>query len=487
MLCRSLYTVLLLCWGFSLYGLQVNVNNTTNRVVYVKFAGNNLVVDNTDEVIQPNSNQPFNLTSVSSGRIYLSYDVPLSSNAPDGANPSDPDYAKRFDKIELTYANGAGMANLTAVDFYAIPFLLQTEIQNLIVNQFTLDPKTTGTELTQAILGLSSKTTKSAIKNSNEIVRVLSPVKAPTGYKSLQSYITSTLGSSLEIKGNYFSSNGYIPYDYTGSISADAITLAMSGNQTLTIPTKELVNIAGDVNSNAIYTCNGVYYLSGSGTAPHYVSENDFYAAVYRDVISGYNFGYIGGKYGNNSLNWWGNLPYASANTNYNLYADVVNRLYPGAYGFPFSDRQKNLLADLGGMVDALTITVLQDNAVPPVQPIPGVLNPQTGSVVFNAVLISENDIQDAPFTFGGNQMKAGWINNYHGGPQTNLKNGKAAQIQSVNAQDGYNRYELVFGRNKYTVIVRVVIGKITIATIAGGGNANWALPNLFIGGLQTN
>jgi hypothetical protein len=165
----------------------------------------------------------------------------------------------------------------------------------------------------------------------------------------------------------------------------------------------------------------------------------------------------------------------------------VIYNLYPGAYGFPFSDTEKFLLADLGGLVDTLEITVLADNVTPPAQTYPGVLNPQTGVVQFNAVLISANDVQNAPFTFGLNSMEFGWINDYHNGPQTNLHNGTGAQILNIDAQEGYNQYQLVFGDNTYTVIVQVVSGVIQVATIAGGGNSNWSSPNLFIGGLQTN
>lgn len=489
MLFRILTTLVLICGEFSLFSLNVEVNNTTDRTIYVLFTGDNLVVNNATGQILANASQTFDLTSVSSGRIYISYDHALSSSSPDGANPSDPDYGKRFDKVELTYASGAGMANLTSVDFYAIPFVLQTQISSLSLNidQFTLEPNTTGAELARALLDVSTNQSKTKITNSIETVRILSPVKAPKGYPSLETYVDSTVGTTFTIAGNYYSDSGLLPYNFTGKIKSNKITLDMSGRQEMTIKTNELVNKKGDVNSNAIYTCNGVYYLSGSGSTPHHVSDNDFYAAVYRDFISSFNFGYMGGTYGNNSSNWWGNVPFAAANLYYNVYASVIYRRYPGAYGFPFSDRQKFLLADLGGMIDTLAITVLEDDATPPTQTFPGVLNPQTGTVLFNAVLISENDVQNAPFTFGLNSMEFGWINDYHNGPTVNLHNGTAAQIQNINAQEGYNKYQLVFGDSTYTVIVQVVSGVIQVATIAGGGNSNWSSPNLFIGGLQTN
>lgn len=488
MFLRVMTAVSLFCVNLSLYGLNIEIDNTTLRTVYVQFTGDNLVVNNVTGEIAQSSSQTFDLTSVSSGRIYLSFDQPLSSDAPDGANPNDPDYSKRFDKVELTYANGSGMANLTSVDFYAIPLVLQTEISSagIVIDQFTLASNTSGNDLQQALLNVAQKQTKTKITNSQETVRVLSPVKAPSGYQSLTKYVRQTIGKTITIAGNYYSESGLIPYNYTGKIGQSNVSLHMPGRQSITLKTSQLYT-QNSANSNAIYTCNGEYYLSGSGTTPHHVSENDFYSAVYRDFIAGYNFGYIGGTYGNDSTNWWQNKPFFGANIYYNQYADVINRLYPGAYGFPFSDRQKLLLADLGGMIDTLKVTILSDDAIPPTQSFPGVLNPQVGTVEFNAVLISSSDEQDSPFTFGRNAMKFGWINDYHNGAEVNLHNGTAAQIQNIKAQEGYNQYQMVFGERTYIVILQVVNGEIQIATIAGGGNSNWSAPNLYIGGLQAN
>lgn len=303
MFLRVMTAVSLFCVNLSLYGLNIEIDNTTLRTVYVQFTGDNLAVNNVTGEIAQSSSQTFDLTSVSSGRIYLSFDQPLSSDAPDGANHNDPDYSKRFDKVELTYADGSGMANLTSVDFYAIPLVLQTEISSagIVIDQFTLASNTSGNTLQQALLNIAQNQTKTKITNSQETVRVLSPVKAPSGYQSLKKYVNQTIGNTITIAGNYYSESGLIPYNYTGKIGQSNVSLNMPGRQSITLKTSLLYTQNGGVNSNAIYTCNGEYYLSGSGTTPHHVSENDFYSAVYRDFIAGYNFGYIGGTYGNDS------------------------------------------------------------------------------------------------------------------------------------------------------------------------------------------
>ena len=467
---------------FPLYGLNVSIINSTNRELFVKFSGKQLAVNKSDASISAGQNQSFDLTNVAAGRIYFSFDEPLSGSEPDGANPSDSDYLKRFDKVELTYQNG-GKANLTAVDFYAIPMLLQTSIGGFCISQYSLDPQTTGRTLEKALIHAAIDASKTQISNDIETVRILSPVKAPTAYPDVKNQLLSAIDSSFSIEGFFFSSTGVERYSFAGMIGEEEISLTMPAKKGISIPLSGLSYSPEDVHGNAIYTCNGVYYLDGDAQ-PHFVAENDFYAAVYRDVISAFNLGYIGGKWGNSSDQWWSNPPFAGSNSAYNAYAAAIHQLYPGAYGFPFSDRQKTLLADLGGGVDTLTITVLADGATPQIQAIPGTLNPEAGNVLFNAALVFEKNVQNREFTFGGKQCKAGWLNDHVRGPQSDMSNGTAAQILNVAAQEGLNKYELIFGQNKYLVIVQVSDGKVAFATIAGGGNVNWSSPNLFIGGL---
>src|SRR3954447_7315776 len=57
----------------------------------------------------------FALTNLSGGRIFFSYGSPVTNAEPARA-------PTRYDKVELTYP---GVVNLTAVDFFGIPFRLQ--------------------------------------------------------------------------------------------------------------------------------------------------------------------------------------------------------------------------------------------------------------------------------------------------------------------------------------------------------------------------
>jgi len=102
---------------------------------------------------------------------------------------------------------------------------------------------------------------------------------------------------------------------------------------------------------------------------PQAVSYNDVYAAIYRDLVAGFDFGYVGGKYGSNSADWYGTTPfhppYACArNTDdgfYNKYASII-AANSDAYGFPFSDRNQQVQVALNSAVKTLRITILPDD-----------------------------------------------------------------------------------------------------------------------------
>ncbi len=187
--------------------LTVTVRNNSGRTVYVKFTGNPLNIDQNDLSISAGGSLDFSLTSVTSGRIFISYDKALSSDAPDGANSGDPDYRTRFDKIELSYdQGGGGKANLTAVDFYAIPMILETSIQGTTIDHMTLAGSQTGNTVEAAITGILSDPSSAVIKNAGgtETVRILSPVKCPQAYSSFDTYLNTLNGSTLSISGTFY-------------------------------------------------------------------------------------------------------------------------------------------------------------------------------------------------------------------------------------------------------------------------------------------
>jgi len=458
--------------------LNIKINNQSGHQVFVKFIGSPLVVDKNNFSIASGGTDSTKLTEVSAGRILVSYDKALSSNEPDGANPGDADYQTRFDKVELSFKPGAGgKANLTAVDFYSIPMVLDTEIEGTTIDHLTLANGKTGKDVEAALSGVILDRTQAVIEGGGVIKRFLAPVKAPGAYLNFDSFLDTLNGSTLKIVGTFFGTPT-ADYNYTGTWGANDITLSGSGN-TIRITRDSLKWDKTDLkNHNGIYTCNGAYTVNG---ATSNVTANDINAAVYRDLVAGLNFGYV--KPGANDSTNWANEPRFSGST-YNQYAKAINDVYPGAYGFPFTDRYDHILADLGNRVDTMTITLLADTATAPPPSQSGTLNPQDGSVKFNLILVDPDNkaLKNAPLLF--NTKTFSWQSNYNWPSNVISPATNGMQINQVPAREGLNIYTLTVGNKTMKVLLKVQGGSVSFGTIAGGGNANFASPNLFVGGL---
>lgn len=479
--------------------LPVTIKNQSGHTVYVSITGDQSqpfsVSPATTATINNNASTTFNVAQLSAGRIYLSYHQALSSNAPDGANPADPDYHTRFDKIELTYNQGSGgKANLTAVDFYAIPLLLETSIEGTVIEHLTLATGQTGHGLQKAITDVigAANEDKAVVKTTStpvEVARVLSPVKRPAAYGNFDAFLdtlkTTNSAATFDIAGTYFGATSQ-HYHYKGTFGDTEIKLSNDTHNIVVKRTSLAYSATDLIDHNGIYTCDAPFTVDG---IPHAVADNDIYAAVYRDLVTGFNLGFVTTG-ANTSSSWWTSSPFPP-NTDgdyyYNAYAQVVANNYPGAYGFPFSDRYKQVLADLGGKIDALTITILADDAmVPPYTP-QGNINPTSGSgPMFNVSLVtSDNNFENTTFTFDTYSYQGGNGYNFPTAPSGFPPGNTSAVINNVPTQDGLNIYALELRGRRYSVLVKVSNSAVVWASIAGGGNATYSGGTLFVGGLN--
>ena len=474
--------------------LPVTISNQSSATAYILFTGDptqTFSVTPANASIAAGASATFKVTNISAGRIYVSYGTALSSNAPDGANPNDADYHTRFDKVELTYNGGSGgAANLTAVDFYAIPMMLQTSIQGTVINQLTLNPGQTGSAMQTALLGAVAAGQAAPVVNTHAgtFARMLSPVKAPTAYGRFDAYLGTLSNATFTIAGTFFGSTSQ-SYNYTGSVGPNNITLTSAdGAHVIKVPLASLqYNATNLIDDNGIYTCNAPYTVDG---ATHHVADNDLYAAVYRDLVAGFNLGFVTPG-ANTSSTWWTSSAFPSSTfngTTLNAYAKAVAAGYPGAYGFPFSDRYELVLADLGGMIDAMTVTILGDNSAAPATIPQGNVNPQTSvanAPTINAVLVTtDNNFNLSTFGFDLQTFQGGTVS-FFASPTQTPTTGSTAQVNGIPSQDGLNIYTLTLRGRQYSVLVHVTNGTVDWASIAGGGTATWSAPNLFIGGLN--
>jgi hypothetical protein len=294
----------------------------------------------------------FALSSIS-GRIYFSYGVPVTSAEP-------PTWPTRYDKVELTYP---GVANLTAVDFFGIPFKLQArDARGTTVGTLAWNAPTD--TITKALLAIPGARRALVRTRGGGFARILSPQLSPSSYPSLSRYVRSVKGVRLTVSGSFFG-NPFQTFDYAGTFGG-ANTTTLTG----TIMPRggsrahgAALGVAGSTLPSAVYTVDGPYTWGG---ATHMVSDNDVYAVIYRDLVAGFAWGYWGGRYGNNSARWQDKPPFAAARkqkvryATYNDYAAVVYK-YSNAYGFSFSDTgPKKVQLPLGDAA-TLRITILPD------------------------------------------------------------------------------------------------------------------------------
>ena len=340
--------------------LQVQIANDSgvpaNRVFVMLDGGSSSdgqLRDNVPVRLSAIAHQRFALQSLAGGRIFFSYGSPV--------NDAEPPRARvRYDTVELSYP---GVANLTAVDFFGIPFRLQAlNASGRQLGQLAWTAPTDTIE--RALLAISGARRARVTTPSGAFARILSPQLSPTSYPSFAPYVRSMAGKRVTVRGAFFGTP-FQRFVYSGTFARDG-SIVLSGTVTPQGGRPrpgQSITVAGASMSPAIYTVDGPYSWGG---ATHMVSDNDVYAAIYRDLISGFAWGYWGGRYGNDSGRWTGKAPFAAArvrrtkHATYNEYAAVIYR-YSDAYGFSFSDTgPKKVQLPLDGAA-TLRITILPD------------------------------------------------------------------------------------------------------------------------------
>jgi|GEM_PF-2631594 len=324
----------------------------------------------------------------------------------------------RFDKIELSFdptTGTVGAANLTAVDFYGIPFKMETldahgntlDQVSFLKNHTTIyDALRNKAGANIAAVGLTYAPGQAPPSGSHlgGFARFLSPQSAlsvtdssETAVKQswdnakqyMADYVNDVLSKSshVRIAGNYagsaLNSRPACDYDYTGSFSSSGqITLTpnpCSCAQNYNCPTcphPPGQNLT--ISLSASQWVNAIFAGSCSWTVGNQngdFNDNDYYAAIVRDLLAAFNYGYVNGIYNrpqyspsqNDSTVWYG-LPYcppfSCAQPNdfgwYNPYAGVLSEM-TDAYGFSFTDKGFKPLVNLTNKVDTLRITILDD------------------------------------------------------------------------------------------------------------------------------
>jgi len=315
------------------------------------------------------------------GRICFSVGKPLpDGQTPEPTNPDISSYHVRFDKIEMTYVPNSpfNCANLTSLDFFAIPLRIRTYKNGQLQQTLTFNAK--GNEIFSKLSALSKNNASAVRKEGGKYLRVLGPNNsiAEPAYPSLKGYVDSVKGSRQAIKiadkffGNPAKSTPEAKpqdYNFTGTFASNG-DLHLKGSGTVVGQNQEIVIGYKDLYTN-IYKANPPYKVNGRGAV---ITDNDVYAAAVRDVLAGFDLGFVGSTTKNPatghafkddpSKTWWSSKkafaflqpqkPY------YDRYAQYISE-NSNSYGFPFSDRWVHVQANLSNGIDKMEITILPD------------------------------------------------------------------------------------------------------------------------------
>ncbi len=333
------------------------------------------------------------LTTFRGGKLFIACGSPFTSALPGTAwnpnfnNSSLPDYNTRWDKVEITYATGlpSSGANLSATDFFSVPLQINTYT--------TANPGTPVTTLTwsaptatvfSSIAALSGGNATAVLTGSNgvptqnygQVLRVVSPatVPDPAVYASFNPYIVRFGGLSTPMTGSFNDSQSF---NLTAVINPSG-SLVMTGTVTGVPVAQTTIVIASQDLPNGIYTANPPYTVNGN---VHHISDNDVYAVAVRDVLAGFNLGFIGSNetnpntgasFGAGPSNKWYQPPVPvkfafagaqPANSNfYNQYASYLSSV-SAAYGFPFTDLIQSPFASLDpSVIGTMDVIILPDS-----------------------------------------------------------------------------------------------------------------------------
>jgi hypothetical protein len=398
--------VYLVVWGKN--PDQVHLNLLTGALVPISTADNTVTVYRDNGAAYPdkycqywvtldqlpknaNGSHSFTCPVVNSARLYLSFMKPvylhIDGPAPairdvSDANNDDPSYKTVWDKFEWTLDDKGLHANVTPVDFTAIP------LQFIMKRSVGEDLGPTGFSVSRGAL--------TRFFNTNAL---LSPLRTTYRYyspKAIDPTQAPVTRPPIKFPGNHF--KPYVDwvwtnrwqtagalkvaaggYNWTGQISEDVLTLTVDGitpteTHTINKPTKDW----------DIFACAGVFDIDltkfplpppVTNLAPH-----DRDGAIKNEIVSALNRGVMHlptDKWvKTNAANYYKfdpstfTPPLPADTFRYNIYSDYLHQVAINQliYGYPYDDKydQASYLTDPNGTELVVTINNCVDMGLTP-------------------------------------------------------------------------------------------------------------------------
>lgn len=280
-----------------------------------------------------------------SGRLYVCYGTPWAvqgAGYEPAQTPADPNFYLRYDKFELTYTGSASdVANLTSIDYWAIPMSLQSTYNGNPVGAPVLGllGSTTAQQMADALSALSMPPSSGLDGALPALVpgqfgvgqgfaRVIGPSSYPpvfpppggrplTPYNLLQGYLQSLLqqfgpstpfggklpglgnGVIATVAGEFAGVGPNVPPSGPQARQAYQLQVSIDSNCNLTLLGK--ASAVGDIqmvytqaallNPNGIYGGDAPFSLNGASPIS---PANDVYGWIGGDLFSGLNIGAVG-------------------------------------------------------------------------------------------------------------------------------------------------------------------------------------------------
>lgn len=357
--------------------LKLEIDNESDyEDVYVTIAGADFDIPGMESDVPKELSKvpnPLTVEKIVSGRIYVSYGVPIHESELGELFRS----STRFDWAELTVTpDPSDKANLTAVEQTGIGMRLDTyDAAEGHLEELGSANSDTIFAAMQKIPGGPAATVRNG---KGETVRVLSPQKTSTypdlagAYPDLGEYVRSMAGKTIALHTPFFGEE-FVTSSYAGTFAADgSITLTGTSNPPGKAPPQ--ISFQGDQLIDDIYT--------GDNT------PNNLEGTIRRDVLSGFSAGFWDGRYGNNAIDFCAETNTTPQGTwcpkgfdrpafgdaraslapfpTCEQYAAVIAE-YADAYGNPYSDASGVVQIGLdqpgtGGKVETLRLTILPDS-----------------------------------------------------------------------------------------------------------------------------
>ena len=426
--------------GWSLNVVVKNLNtNYPDAQVYFSFKdapvtgtinGQAIVRDQAYAVADVGSG--INLQSFASGRIYFSLGAPLTGTGdPEPINSSVANWGTRFDKLELTFGqNPYGVANLTAIDYFAIPLAIKTYSGTTATGTplGVLTYQQPGNTVAAQLGALTNNNAKVVLHDSKgNFLRVLGPTLSPSGvYPSFTPYLAAVqaAGQATQIRDLYSQAGGtpatttqtyqfIATFDTSGNIQLLGGGISFNGGATVGMG-HTIVIKANDL-ALGIYSANPPYTVDGAAAN---IGQNDVYSAVVRDILTGYALGFVNSatpdaQHGNVafkdeiSSNWWSSpQAFAFLQSNaayYDQYAAYLQTI-SNAYGYPFSDRWEVVQVS----INPANVGTMELDVLPDVATLPAVTSPASVTAQEGSAFSYQASASNSPTSYGASGLPAG-------------------------------------------------------------------------------